>query len=216
MALVTPEPEDRAGNAAANSYVPTGAQLASFYASTPRYLNDPLRQYVTGRPGFPNLTTDELIQWVAHKWGIPEDWIRADMIVESDWHMSQMGDLNPVSSSWYSRYPSFSRVPGSSKVYESLGVMQVKWLADNSGIGAGTEPLRWQSTAFNLDYYGSVLRWMYDGYTAKLSWMPNIYAGNGWNTIGGWYGCGGCSSAQRYIKWVQNALASKTWLNPGF
>ncbi len=216
LALVTPEPELRSGNATANDYVPTNAQLAAFYQSTASYLNDPLRQYVTGRSGIPNPTTDELIQWAAHKWGIPEDWIRADMVVESGWYTSRMGDLTNVGPSSYGLYPSFSRVPNSTNVYESLGVMQILWVANNTGVSAGTEPLRWQSTAFNLDFYASVLRWLYDGYTAKLSWVPNIYAGNGWNTIGGWYGCGGCAAAQKYIMWVQNALADKPWLQPGF
>ena len=215
-ALVTPEPEVRPANAAANDYVPTSTQLAAFYKSTPGFLNDPLRQYVTGRPGISNPSTDDLIQWAAHKWGIPEDWIRAEMVQESDWNQSALGDLTTVSSSWYGLYPPQSRVAGTSNVYESLGVMQCRWPADNSGTGAGTEPLRWESTAFNLDFYGQYVRWLYNGYTVGISWIPNIYKGNQWNSISGWFGGGGNAAAQHYITYVQNDLAARTWAQPGF
>jgi hypothetical protein len=215
-ALVTPEPEVRPGNAAANDFVPTSAQLAEFYQSTPGFLNDPLRQYVTGQPGIPNPSTDDLIQWAAHKWGIPENWIRAEMVVESDWNQGMRGDLTNVVPSWYGLYPQQSQVPSSSNVYQSLGVMQVRWLGDNTGVGAGTEPLRWESTAFNLDFYASTVRWLYDGYTANLPWIPNIYKGSTWNSIGGWYGGGGNAAAQKYVAQVQRVLGQSTWTQPGF
>ncbi|HXX00608.1 MAG TPA: hypothetical protein VEJ00_05290 [Candidatus Acidoferrales bacterium] len=36
-------------------------------------------------------TTTEIIQWAACKWGIDEDTIRADAVIESYWHMSTIG-----------------------------------------------------------------------------------------------------------------------------
>jgi hypothetical protein len=214
-ALVTPEPEQRPSNTAANDYLPTDAQLQAFYASTPGFLNDPLRQYVTGRPGISNPSTDDLIQWAAHKWGIPEDWIRADAVVESDWNQSKLGDLTTVSSSLYQLFPPQAQA-ANSQVYESMGIMEVKWAGNATCPGAGTEPLRWESTAFNLDFYAAYVRWLYDGYTVRMSWIPNIYKGDPWQSIGGWFGSGGNAAAQQYISWVQNQLAAKPWLQPGF
>ena len=47
-------------------------------------------------------------------------------------------------------------------------------------VGAGTEPLRWRSTAFNLDVYGATLRYYYDG---RCSWCGPGYApGQSWNS----------------------------------
>jgi len=38
-------------------------------------------------------TTTEIIQWAACKWGIDEDTIRAAAVMESYWHMSDLGDV---------------------------------------------------------------------------------------------------------------------------
>jgi hypothetical protein len=214
-ALVTHEPETRPSNASANDYVPTTAQLTAFHASTASYMNDPYRQYVTGRPGLAHPSTDDLVQWAAHKWGIPEDWIRAGMLFESHWYQTALGDLQSVSSSWYSLYPPQARIAGTLEAYESMGVMQVRWRADNSSLAAGTEPLRWQSTAFNLDFYGSTLRWMYNG---LCPWCGTGYGpGQAWNTIGGWYGGGpwGGTADQWYIADVQDALHFRYWEDVG-
>ena len=37
-------------------------------------------------------TTDEIIQWVACKWGVDEDAVRAQIIKESYWYQSNVGD----------------------------------------------------------------------------------------------------------------------------
>jgi membrane-bound lytic murein transglycosylase MltF len=37
-------------------------------------------------------TTDEILQWVAHKHGIAEDVVRAVAVQESWWRMSAVGD----------------------------------------------------------------------------------------------------------------------------
>jgi hypothetical protein len=214
-ALVTHEPETRPSNVSANDYVPTTAELNAFHASTMSYMNDPYRKDVTGRPGLAHPSTDDLVQWAAHKWGIPEDWIRAEMVWESHWYQSSLGDPQTVSSSWYSLYPPQARVQGTLNVYQTMGVTQVKWLADNSSIDAGTEPLRWKSVAFNLDFYGSTLRWMYDG---LCPWCGSGYGpGQAWNTIGGWYGGGpwGSPIVQQYIADVQNALHFRYWEDVG-
>jgi hypothetical protein len=171
-ALVTHRPEIRSGNAAANAYVPTDSELAPFHAAHNSYGEaesyfNPLRRYVTGRSRLANPSTDDLIQWTAHKWGIPEDVIRAQMAVESWWRQSAMGDLTAESDP--GAFPSFSCPGGGPRCYESLGLAQDRWRPDRS-LNPGSEPLRWKSTAFNLDLYGANIRFYYDGYAAQ--WGP--------------------------------------------
>jgi hypothetical protein len=219
-ALITPRPENRSANAAANAYVPTKSQLRAFYAARDAYgrpaaSDVPERRFVTGRPRLRSPATDDLIQWVAHKWGIPEDWIRAQMAVESWWHQPDAGDPALVPTSWYARYPPSARIPGSTAVYESMGISQVKWRPDGSD-DPGSEPLRWQSTAFALDLYAAKVRFFYNG---DCQWCGNGYrAGQSWASIGGWYEPYPWRNAgqEGYIAKVQRALAQRPWEHTGF
>lgn len=215
---MTPQPETQRANVAANDYVPTNAQLAAFHAQqrVARRFGDynPLTVYVNGRPGIAHPSTDELIQWASHKWGIPTDWIRAEMTVESGWQQDYRGDLGSVGAS-YGRYPLFARVASTRQVYESLGIAQEKWIPDSS-IGAGTEPLRWESTAFSLDYYAATVRYFYDG---DCNWCsPGYHAGEAWRSIGGWFEPEpwGNADSVAYIANVKAALAAHIWTRPGF
>lgn len=217
-ALVTHRPEQRPGNAAANAYVPTDAELAAYRSATPSGWTNFL--LVTGRPGLTTPSTDDLIQWAAHKWGIPEDWVRAQVWVESrypagvgpgpGWNQSSLGDLSVVADS--SLYPPQARVDAN-HAYQSMGIASVKWRPGDSGLsGAGTEPLRWKSTAFNLDFYAANVRYYFDGHCA---WCSSGYAGGQeWNSVGAWFEPDPWGNAQQqtYIGWVQAALAAKPWL----
>lgn len=223
-ALVTFAPEQRPLNAVFNDYVPTDRQLEDFYAAK----NDngettvqwnPLDRYVTGRPGLVDPSTDELIQWAAYKWGIPVDWLRAQYVEESDWYQLSafekgLGDERTVSAEWYAEYPPAAKIVPD-LVYESMGIAQVKWIPDGS-TGAGTEPLRWESTAFNVDYEAAGIRYYYDGY---CDWCGSGYgAGQQWNSIGAWEEPSpwGNSLQEQYIATVQRILAEKPWLSPSF
>jgi hypothetical protein len=219
-ALVARQPENRPANAVANAYVPTDAQLSAFqaardnYGETPAQYN-PLYRYVDGRSGLAHPSTGDLIQWAAHKWGIPEDWIRAQMAAESWWNQSQLGDRRSVSSSDYLLYPLSARILGTSDVYVSMGVMQVSWRPDGSN-DPGTEPLRWASTAFNLDYYAATVRYYYDGY---CTWCGAGYGpGQAWASIGAWYNPSPWNNAgaQSYVATVKSYVTSKPWTRFGF
>jgi chitodextrinase len=219
-ACVVHQPETRPNNVQYDTYVPTDAELQAFHTATDDTgsladSNIPERKAVTGRDGLSNPSTDDLIQWTAHKWGIPEDWIRAQMAVESWWNQTSLGDRATVSSSWYTLYPPQARVAGTSDVYETMGMSQIKWRPDGS-VDAGTEPLRWESTAFAMDYYGAEIRYFYNG---DCSWCGSGYsAGQQWPSIGAWFEPlpWGNSSAQGYIANVQNDLANRVWAQPGF
>jgi hypothetical protein len=142
--------------------VPTAAQIRR-YRDSRTSLGQPLLQfnpyfrYVDGHDGLRHPSTDDLIQWVAHKWGIPENWLRAEYVLESYWNQFQLGDDTRVISSWYHLYPYQSLVPHTSNVYQSLGIAQVRW-TPNGAVGPGTEPLRRESTAFNLDEQAATVR----------------------------------------------------------
>ena len=218
--MVSLAPETRSENSPANDYVPSSSELASFYSATNQYGQtnvqfNRLYRYVDGRDGLSDPSTDDLIEWVAHKWGIPENWIRAQMVQESYWRMSTLGDRSSVPGGWYGLYPPSARIPGSNEVYESMGIAQVKWSPDGS-VGAGTEPLRWKSTAFDLDYYAATVRYYFAGY---CSWCgPGYGAGQQWNSIGAWFNPypWGNTGQESYIRSVQTELGRGIWSQPAF
>jgi hypothetical protein len=233
--LVTPEPETRPYNdrpyvllgkryPGANKYVPTLAQLQR-YRDSRTSLGQPLLQfnpylrYVDGRDSMRDPSTDDLIQWAAHKWGIPENWLRAEYVQESYWNQFQLGDETSVSPGWYALYPFQSRVPHSSDVYPSLGITQVKWIP-NGAAGPGTEPLRWESTAFNIDDQAAMVRFYYDNPSgARSSWGDSSYAPcEAWQSIGGWYSPypWGNAGQAHYVREVRGNLAERVWESPSF
>jgi len=222
--LVTPQPERRPENAGANRYCPSDAELAAYRSARDDKGQwegnlgstfSPYHKYVSGR--FVG-TTDEIIQWAAHKWGIPEDVIRAQFVTESWWKQSALGDPTGVSSSAYGLYPEYSRIPGQYTVYESLGISQLRWRPDGT-LHQGTEPLRWKSTPFNVDYYASVVRFYFDDPMGKRSSWGDAYTkGDPWLSVGGWFSPypWGNSGQWGYINDVKANLANRTWESPGF
>lgn len=212
-ARVRPVAENRAGNVAANLYRPSAAELDAFrngqkdrYARTAVMYN-PLTARVTGN--FSG-STDEILQWVAHKWGIPEDLVRAVAVDESNWRMSQLGDRRTVTNPLL--YPAQSRIAGTSDVWQSLGITQIKWTPE--GMHQGTEPLRWKSTAFNADYWGAVIRYYYDG---RCDWCGTGYSsGQAWASIGAWYNPSPWDSSTAYVDHVKTHLTQRTWAQAGF
>jgi hypothetical protein len=217
-AAVTHKREQRPSNIPANNYVPSATELQTFHRASREQENpvkNPLNRYVDGLDGMRRPSTDDLIQWGAHKWGIPEDWLRAQYAQESNWEEGHLGDRARVSNEWYGLYPLQARIPNSSDVYQSMGITQVKWVPDGS-IGGGTEPLRWKSTAFNIDYQAAEVRYYFDGYCGFC--RAGYGAGQQWNSIGAWYQPYPWLNprAQWYIGEVQRTLSQKPWLSPKF
>lgn len=201
-AHVRPAPESRGRtNDGPNHRVPTASELAAFRAAQDGldpWNANPYTRNVTG--DFTG-TTDEILQWGAWKWGIDEDILRAVAATESWWRMdnrSRDGD------------------------HTSWGIMQVL------DAYAGTFPLSRDSTAFNVDFYGATVRFVFDG---KNRWLGGTAppdrpyaAGDIWGAVGVWFAgawYNGDASVERsganwYIAYVQRELARRTWSRATF
>jgi hypothetical protein len=176
-------PERVAGNAQANAYRPRDIELFAFYvAKDSNGLTGPQEtwyaKYVTGRNPLTSPSTDDLIQFYACKWGVTPDWIRAQAMTESSWNQHALGDLRTQSSAAWQAYHTANPAycPNSTQCYESVGILQLKWRPNRSE-GAGTEPLRWRSTAFNLDWVIASERFEHDNpYGKRSAWGDPSYA----------------------------------------
>lgn len=205
--------EPRSANSAANARVPTADQIANLASWGPDRGMDPkadaLRKQITGN--FTG-TTDEILQWVACKWGFDPDIVRAEAVVESYWNQSQRGD--------YTTDQQYCP-PGSwdgSGCYQSFGVLQIKWFYFKESF-----PMAQTDTAFNAEYVYGILRTCYEGWTTYLNdgkplpGYSSYHAGDIWGCLGRWYsGWWYTQGAVDYIAKVKAALADRTWTSPNF
>jgi len=149
-------------------------------------------------------TTDEIIQWAACKWGIADNMVRAQAVVESHWHMSEQGDKEPRSDG---HCP-----PGndSDPCATSYGILQIKWYFHPSANPvANSYPMSKTMTAFSLDYALAEERGCYDGH----SFVGTKTTGNLLGCMGLWYAGEWLNTgAQDYIGSVQHAVDTKPWL----
>jgi hypothetical protein len=205
--------EPRQDNTKANQSVPTAQQIAQLApwgpATGDNAKADALRKQITGN--FTG-TTNQIIEWVACKWGIDENIIRAQAIAESNWQQSEQGDytadqLYCPPGTWDGR-----------GCYQSYGILQIKWYFNQS-----TWPMSRDDTAFNVEYVYAVIRACYEGWTSYLAdyspvaGYPPYHAGDIWGCLGRWYsGRWYDQGAINYINQVKNDLAQKAWLQPGF
>lgn len=202
--------EPRPDNATANQTLPTAAQQAQIQAASwtsagmDGATSDAYLHRVTGN--FTG-TTDEILQWVACKWGIDEDIARAQAAKESSWHQDYRGDYRQDSSLC---------PPGTwdgSGCYQSYGLLQIKyhWVPF-------TWPMSRNDTAFNADYAYAWWRNCYEGHVRFLHDLGGGYGpGDLWGCVGFWYsGRWYDSGAQTYIGLVQNNYNTKPWLQSGF
>jgi hypothetical protein len=182
--------EPRPENRAANRRIP-GPKLLKAWRKRSEM---PYARYVDGR--FRG-TTDEIIQWAAHKWGIDTNLMRAVATVESWWQMSTLGDNG-----------------------DSFGLYQVRrpyhcW---------GECRIARYFTAFNADYYGGIIRSYFDGLQTWLKRETDngkpYRAGDLWGSMGAWYSGRWWGPPSRpvepYLDMVKFRKNEKTWLQPYF
>lgn len=175
--------EPRMSNALPNATVPTVAELAVFHATS----DMPYQAYVDGQY---TGGTDDIIEWAANKWGLPEEALRAVAVHESWWEMSTLGDAG-----------------------DSFGIFQVRRPYHCC------LPFTRDSTAFNADYYGGIIRAYYDG---QMDWLNNpdvrpdngrrYKAGDFWGSVGAWVsGRWHTQQNAEYVAFVKGHLRDRTW-----
>jgi hypothetical protein len=183
--------------------------------------------------------TDEIFQWAACKWGLPDDLIRGVAYRESQWYQ-------------YEAYPSgrclpdygctdlFSSATTNSRVYcgglatysydyqkdfgsglcpKTFSIVSVMswqdpaWGPKWPGYQNGTFPFSRESTAFAVDYYGAYLRGCYEGW----SYLGTKTAGDIDGCIGSWYsGAWHDTAGDAYDRRVRDAMSTRPWLTTTF
>lgn len=153
-------------------------------------------------------TTDELLQWVACKWGIDEDIVRAQVVLESWWDQTTGGDRTADRSACH---PDLRTASGDCP--ESIGLMQVRYPYHQE---AFEDANAIRSSTYNLDYAYAVWRSCYEG---ELTWLNNLERGSEY-APGDLWGCTGVWFSGRWrtpAALEYNArLNARTWETPGF
>lgn len=205
--------EPRTDNTAANQHVPTQEQIA---------LLSPWDETIGVDPKANNLllqingnftgTTDAILQWAACKWGIDENIVRAEAVIESNWHQNHQGDYTNDSN-----YCPPGEWNGKG-CYQSYGLFQVKYYYYQSAW-----PMSRDDTAFSTEYALGIIRTCYEGWTTYLNdrkplpGYPPYHAGDIWGCLGRWYSGGWYDQgAIYYIQQVKSALANQSWLEASF
>ena len=177
--------EPRAQNATENQTIPSRGRLAAWRARSTM----PYAHLVDGR--FSG-TTDEIIQWAAHKWGFRVDALRAVAALESWWDQDALGDEG-----------------------DSFGLFQVR----RPYHCRGACRIARDSTAFNADYYGGIVRAYYDG---RMGWLnsPDVAPDNGaryesgdfWASAGAWFdGRWHTPAGESYVARARHYLRMHVW-----
>jgi hypothetical protein len=175
-------------------------------------------KYILGRiTGDFTGTTDEIFQWAAAKWGLPDNLLRAIAYMESNWRQSNFGDyvndraLCP---------PGYQNVLPCPVTFGIVGTKSTSW--------PGIFPWNRDSTAAAVDALGGWLRGCYEGWVWWLRDHGNtshgVYqAGDIWGCVGAWYSGnwldGSATTPQtgeHYIAQVQRWMQQRPWLSPGF
>jgi hypothetical protein len=207
--------EVRPGNAPYNRTVPAHLRLRPSDTATGAY--DPRwNAYILGRvTGNFTGTTDEIFQWAAAKWGLPDDLLRAIALLESRWSQANFGDY--VSDP--ARCPEGPAVVPCPVTFGIVGVKSTSW--------PGLFPWNRDSTAAAVDVLGGWLRGCYEGWVWWLRDHGNIThgryaAGDLWGCAGAWFsgdwhdGAVGVPSGENYIDRAKKRFQQRPWLDVGF
>jgi autotransporter family porin len=204
----------RPGNSSFNHTVPRNLKLRPVdpgsHAYDPRW-NKVIVRRVSGQ--FTG-TTDEILQWSAVKWGLPDEVLRTVAVMESDWDQNNTGDLVRQQQC---PYPTAQ--PTCPLSFGLVGV--------NSRSFAGIFPWNRDSTAANVDMLGGWLRGCYEGWVWWLRDHGNVslgryHSGDLWGCVGAWFsgnwydGQVGTRSAVDYISRARFWYDAKPWLRQNY
>lgn len=160
-------------------------------------------------------STDEILQWAAIKWGLPDNLLRTIAYMESDWHQSNYGDyVNDRAEC----PRGFTRLP-CPVTFGIVGIKSTSW--------PGMYPWNRKSTAAAADALGGWLRGCYEGWVWWLRAPGNrphgvYHAGDIWGCVGAWYSgrwLENSPSAPDGLRYTQRAKyfeRTTPWLDPQF
>jgi autotransporter family porin len=207
--------EPRPANRRYNHTMPFHLRLrpvkVSDHAYDPRW-----NTYILGRiTGRFTGTTDEIFQWAAAKWGLPDNILRTVAYMESGWRQSTYGDFTYHRADCPARH---MRLP-CPVTFGIVGTKSTDW--------TGIYPWNRKSTAAAVDVLGGWLRGCYEGWVWWLRQHGNrsrgVYrAGDLWGCVGAWFsgdwhdGPAGGKGGQNYMVRAQYWLEVKPWLRRGF
>jgi hypothetical protein len=208
--------EIRPDNRAYNQTTPTRLAMRRVDPADQAY--DPRwNTYILGRiTGDFTGTTDEIFQWAALKWGLPDNLIRTVAYMESDWYQSNYGDFI---DDGVGCPPGYHRLP-CPVTFGIVGTKSTSW--------PGIFPWNRDSTAAAVDVLGAWLRGCYEGWAWWLRGYGNrshgtYHAGDLWGCVGAWYSgawLGGApaqpGTGENYIARAQHFYQVEPWLQPGF
>ncbi len=233
--------EPRPSNYDANQTMPNVTKVHASFKSRPRATYgtyDPrwdsnLLARVTGH--FTG-TTDEIFQWAACKWGLPDNVLRGMAVRESTWFQYETYPSGRCVT-YYGCGDFFSSETRADrkvfcdgldtfghdyqvdygdgycpKTFSILGEMSwsnPSWGFAWAGNQNGTFPFNRNSTAFAADYLAAHLRGCYNGW----EWWLNKTGGDLWGCVGSWYsGDWHSAAADGYISRVKNEISNHRWL----
>jgi len=207
--------EVRPGNRTYNQTKPTGLAIHRVNPATQAY--DPRwNSYILGRiTGNFTGTTDEIFQWVAAKWGLPDNLIRTIAYMESDWRQSNYGDFVDNRAECP---PGYQKLP-CPVTFGIVGTKSTSW--------PGIFPWNRDSTAAAVDVLGAWLRGCYEGWVWWLRGANRshgtYHAGDLWGCVGAWYSGNWLDGSpaqpdtgENYIALAQHFYKAEPWLQPGF
>ena len=206
----SPSPENRPGNASFNQTVGFPVSSGIFpQGDSPQAtaLAARINGQFTG-------STEDILRWVACKWGIDQDIVFAQAAVESFWNQAQLGDWQSDASLCPPGHGlGVDGRPG--QCPESFGILQNKYtFFSKAWPGSRT------STAMNADVTYAVWRSCYDGDEVWLndqSRGKQYAAGDVWGCIGRWFaGAWYTPAAEHYISEVKADLSERIWTKPSF
>ncbi|HEX3698372.1 MAG TPA: hypothetical protein VH374_23570 [Polyangia bacterium] len=203
--------EQRTDNTPFNKVIATAAQLGQLatwgdpQGFAPAAM--PMGKRVTGN--FTG-TTDEILQWGACKWGLDEDFVRADSYQANGWHQGSISGWTDTTSLCPSGGPTRAGM-GGTQCAQVFGLFGVTWQFHKSAW-----PMIHDSTPFTVDYSLALQRVCFEGWDSYFKGVGpagNVYGPNdefgcaASFYTGGWYDF----STIQQVNHIRDALSSKPW-----
>ena len=159
-------------------------------------------------------TTQEILRWVACKWGIDENIVFAQAAVESWWRQDTLGDWDSDATACPPGH-GLGADGKAGQCPQSYGILQDRWPYMKQGWpGFG------RSTAMDADMAYGIWRSCYDGYETWLNTVDRreqYHSGDAWGCVGRWFsGRWHTSASDGYVTKVKQYESQQVWKTRDF